>query len=54
MTKKSLQKLKYLLRKKRAFKMKKLLIIFKGLSMKQITRIFLEGEVPTLRAFMDL
>ena len=35
---------------KRAFKMKKsFFIIFKGLSIKQTTQIFLEGKSPTLR-----
>ena len=44
MTETSRQKLKYL--EKRAFKMKlkAFFIIFKGLSIKQIKRIFLEGE----------
>ena len=39
------------LRTKRVFKMKKkpFFIIFKGLSMKQKTQIFSEGESPTLR-----
>ena len=39
-----------ILRIKRAFKMKEktFFIIFKGLSMKQIMHIFLEGESPTL------
>ena len=42
MTKKSRQKVKYLENEKAFF------IIFKGLSMKQITQLFLEGESPTL------
>ena len=38
---------------KRAFKMKykAFFIIFEGLSLKQIKRIFLEGESPTLTIF---
>ena len=41
------------LRTKRAFKMKSKtsFIIFKGLSIKQITQNFLEGESPTLSIF---
>ena len=42
MTKKSRQKVKYLENEKAFF------ILFKGLSMKQITQLFLEGESPTL------
>ena len=34
---------------KRAFKMKQFLIIFKGLSLKQIMQFFVEGESPTLK-----
>ena len=34
---------------KRAFKMKQFLIIFKGLSLKQIIQFFVEGESPTLK-----
>ena len=39
-----------ILRTKRAFKMKQkaFLIIFKGLSLKQIKQFFLEGDTPTL------
>ena len=42
-----------ILRTKRAFKVKSkaIFIIFKELSIKQITQIFLEGERPTLTAF---
>ena len=45
MTKKSRQKVKYLENEKAFF------IIFKGLSMKQITQLFLEGKSPTLDCF---
>ena len=45
----SWQKLKYL-EKEKSFQdeIKTFFIIFKGLSIKQITQIFLEGESPTL------
>ena len=42
MTKKSRQKVKHLENEKAFF------IIFKGLPMKEITQLFLEGESPTL------
>ena len=50
MTKKPQQKLKYLENEK-SFQdqIKSISIIFKGLSMKQITQFFWEGEGPTLR-----
>ena len=43
-----------ILRKKRAFKRneKAFFINFKGLSLKQIKQIFLEGESPTLKMFV--
>ena len=49
MTKKSRQKIEYL-EDKKDFKIKKktFFIIFKGLSLKQIKQIFLEGKSPTL------
>ena len=52
MSKKSLQKRQYLENEK-SFEdeIKIIFIIFKGLSIKQITRIFLEGESPTLNVF---
>ena len=42
-----------ILRTKRAFKMKEKasFIIFEGLSLKQINKVFLEGESPTLIKF---
>ena len=50
LTKMSLQKLKYLENETiLKTKQKTFSIIFKGLSMKQITDIFLEGESSTLR-----
>ena len=50
MAKNSWQKLKYLEnRKSFVDEMKSLFILFKGLSLKEITQIFLEGESPTLR-----
>ena len=50
MTKKSLQKRKYL-ENETSFQdeIKNIFITFKGLSIKQITQIFLKGESPTLR-----
>ena len=49
MTKKSLQKLKYLETEKSLLdEIKRVFIIFKGFSMKQITQFFLEGESPAL------
>ena len=50
MTKKSRQKFKYIENEK-AFKMKQkvFLKIFKGLSLKQIKKFFLEDESPTLK-----
>ena len=52
MSKKSLQKRLYL-ESEKSFEdeIKIIFIIFKGLSIKQITRIFLEGESPTLNVF---
>ena len=38
-----------ILRKKSAFKMEAFFIIFKGLSIKQITQVFLKGESLTLK-----
>ena len=52
MPKKSRQKNKYLeiLRRERAFKMKEkaYFIIFEGLSLKEMKKLFLVGESPTL------
>ena len=42
------------MRTKRAFKMKSkaFFFIFGGLSLKEIIKFFLEGEVPTLKEYM--
>ena len=44
-----------ILRTKKAFKVKEraFFIIFEGLSLKQIYKIFLEGETPTLKKLLE-